>query len=117
MDEIIISFTPAQMWGWLLAVCGGVTVIAGAVAVIIKIIQTAKKPNDDQNERIAKLEERVAKHDELFSKDNDRLEVIENGNRVTQRALLALLDHGLDGNNVEQMRKAKEDLQQHLIER
>ena len=32
-------------------------------------------------------------------------------------ALLALLDHGIDGNNIEQMKQAKEDLQRHLVER
>lgn len=31
--------------------------------------------------------------------------------------LLALLDHGIDGNNIEQMQHAKEELQNHLINR
>jgi hypothetical protein len=47
----------------------------------------------------------------------DRLEAIEEGDRVSQVALLALLDHGLDGNNKEQMQAAKQKLQAHLINR
>ena len=36
---------------------------------------------------------------------------------LTQRALLALLSHGLDGNSIEQMEAAKAALEEHLINR
>jgi len=49
--------------------------------------------------------------------DKKRLDSLDEGNRATQRALLALLDHGIDGNNIEQMQHAKEALQNHLINR
>ena len=55
--------------------------------------------------------------DGKLDRDNNRLESIEEGNRATQRALLALLDHGIDGNNIKQMQDAKETLQNHLINR
>ena len=35
--------------------------------------------------------------------------------RVSQQALLALLDHSLDGNNVKQMEEAKDAIQKHLL--
>ena len=35
--------------------------------------------------------------------------------RVSQQALLALLDHSIDGNNVDQMRAAKIAIQKHLL--
>lgn len=112
-----IVFTLPQLWGWILAFCAAIITIAGAVAVVIKVINAAKKPNNDQNARLTALEERVGRHDQILAKDNIRIETIEAGTRVTQQALLALLDHGLDGNNVEQMKKAKDALQKHLIER
>ena len=59
---------------------------------------------------IDELEKRLNRHDEILAKDDRRLENIETGNRYTQRALLALLSHGIDGNEVEAMRKAKEEL-------
>ena len=51
--------------------------------------------------------------------DNDKhhFDAIDASNRVTQLALLALLDHGIDGNNIDQMQHAKEELQTHLINR
>ena len=41
----------------------------------------------------------------------------EEGNKYTQKALLALLAHAIDGNNVEQLRKAEDDLKNYLIDR
>lgn len=113
----VISFTPEQLIAGVLAMCTALGTIAGAVVIVLNVVKALRKPNEDQNSRLTKLEERVAKHDELFDNDKQRLEAIEAGNRFTHRALLALLDHGIDGNNVEQMRNAKADLQRHLIER
>ena len=53
----------------------------------------------------------------MLVQDVNRFDAIEAGNRVTQLAILALLDHGIDGNNVKQMQDAKEELQNHLINR
>jgi hypothetical protein len=55
--------------------------------------------------------------DGKLNNDNDRLESLDEGSRVTQRAILALLDHGIDGNNIDQMQDAKKALQSHLINR
>ena len=70
--------------------------------------------------KIAQLEQRVKHLEEIdgyLETDKKRLDGIEDGNRATKRALLALLDHGIDGNNIAQMQKAKEELQEHLISR
>lgn len=94
----------------ILAIVSAFILIATAVEKIAKAVKAAKAPNDLQNERLAALE--------AWRKEVDRKLIIDDdGNRVTQRALLALLDHGIDGNNIEQMQHAKEELQDHLINR
>ena len=115
--DTVIQFTPHQIIDIILAVCGGITAVAAAIGVIAVLVKKAKSPNQHQNERLDILENRVDKHDELLGNDNKRLKSIEDGNRVTQRALLALLAHGIDGNDIESMKKAKDDLQQYLIEK
>lgn len=114
MEEAIIT---NPIWVWLLAICGGIVTFATAITAIVNWVKALKKPNDDQNNRIKTLEDKVAAHDILFKSDGKRLELIESGNRVIQRSILALLEHGIDGNNIDAMRKAKDDLQEHLIER
>jgi hypothetical protein len=63
------------------------------------------------------LEEWRRDVDRKLLNDNNHLNAIDKGERVTQRALLALLEHGIDGNNLKQMKEAKNELQNHLINR
>ena len=111
------NITPTALWAIILAVASAIVLLSNAGEKIVKLVKAAKAPNDKQDERIQKLEEWRHRVDEKLNSDNRRLEGIEAGNRATQHALLALLDHGIDGNNIEQMRHAKEELQNHLINR
>lgn len=104
-----------EVLGWLLALAGAITTVGAAAERIAKAVKAAKAPNDRQDERIRELEQWRIGVDEKLGNDNRRLNTMEAGNRVTQLALLALLDHGIDGNNLEQMQHAKEELQNHLI--
>ena len=112
-----INITPEMIWSCALAAVSAFLLIANAAEKAVKAYKTAKAPNVKQDERIALLEKRMDKADRKLSSDDDRLRDIEKGGRATQRALLALLDHGIDGNNIKQMQDAKEELQNHLINR
>ena len=111
------ELTSAEIWTGVLAAASAFVLLANAAEKIGKAVQAAKAPNARQDERLAELEEWRKKVDRSLAQDLDRFESLDNGERVTQRALLALLDHGIDGNNIEQMRHAKEELQNHLINR
>lgn len=100
-----------------LAVASAIVLLSNAAEKIAKAWQAAKAPNNQQNERLDKLEAWREEVDGKLLHDHERFESLDSGNRVTQRALLALLDHGIDGNNIEQMQHAKEELQNHLINR
>lgn len=63
------------------------------------------------------LKQRLMTYDEHFDRDLRRIEVLEEGNKITQRALLALMSHAIDGNDVEALRKARNDLNEYLINR
>lgn len=109
------QITLAEVWGWIAAVLAAIVLISNAAEKIVQAVKAAKAPNDQQNERLNALEEWREEVDRKLIRDNDRFKDIDSGNRVTQRALLALLDHGIDGNNIKQMQDAKEALQDHLI--
>ena len=109
--------TTAEVWAAVLAVASAIVLLSNAAEKIAKAVQAAKAPNARQDERLKALEDWQKKVDASLAKDLDRFKAMEDGERVTQRALLALLDHGIDGNNIEQMRNAKEELQNHLINR
>lgn len=101
----------------VLAICGGVTVILTAAGHVYKVVQAAKAPAKKVEERLAKLEDTVKEHKGYFANDKERLEAIEEGTKVTQKALLALLSHGIDGNDTEAMKRARDELNDYLIKR
>ena len=111
------GWTPAEIWTAFLALVSAFMLIAGAIEKIAKAVQVAKAPNVQQNERLDKVEKHLEEVDGFLARDKKRLDSLDEGNRATQRALLALLDHGIDGNNITQMQHAKEELQNHLINR
>lgn len=115
------NFTPGEivalLVGGMLALAGAISTIGGAVEKIAKAVRVAKAPNDLQNDRLNELEEWRKDVDRKLNADKQHLDNLDAGSRVTQLALLALLDHGIDGNNIDQMQHAKEELQNHLINR
>lgn len=113
MSEI----SPTQLWTGLLAIASAIVLLSNAAEKIGKAIRLAKAPNQDLSDRMDAFDEWKAGVDRKLDADKRHLDAIDGGNRVTQLALLALLDHGIDGNNIEQMQHAKDELQQHLINR
>lgn len=100
-----------------LYICGAIMTICGTITTVVSIVKLAKSPKDALDGRLADIERRIANHDEILAKDNKRLMSIEEGNRVTQKALLALLAHGIDGNSFDAMTDARDELQKYLINR
>ena len=107
------------------AVASAIISIWGVVKIIGEIYKLVKKPSLDQDARILSLEEALKvmqqqmidndiKYKRYFDNDNLRLKYLEKGTAVTQKALVALLDHGISGNNLQQMEDAKEALVSHM---
>lgn len=104
-----------NVWAWVSAVLAGIVLIGNAADKIGKAWKAVKAPENSQNDRLDKVEEDVRIIKEKLDRDNHRLDDTANANHVTQEALLALLEHGLHGNNIEQMTKAKQNLEKYLI--
>lgn len=121
MPEWMQGLTPGQIGlliiGGTAALAGFINSVGAAVERVAKAVNAAKAPNATQDDRLDELEKWRKFVDAALARDLKRFESLDNGERVTQRALLALLDHGIDGNNREQMQHAKEELQNHLINR
>ena len=111
------NLTLTEIWTIVLAVASAIVLLSNAAEKIAKARQIAKAPSQALNNRVEALETWKDGVDQKLDNDKKRLDGIDSGNRVTQLALLALLDHGIDGNNIDQMQHAKEELQNHLINR
>lgn len=123
MDNVI-QFTPAQLIALILAVCGAIVTISAAIGVIAKAIDKARAPEKEQNERLDAHEKRLNAHDEIierfkeyFDNDDRRFKEIEKSNKITQSALLALLKHSINGEDITSLKEAEKSLEEYLIEK
>lgn len=112
-----MNITPEVIWSTLLAGASAFVLLSNAVEKVVKAYKTAKAPNIKQDERIDELYRWRESVDRRLKDGDNSLGQIRRGDKAMQGALIALLDHGIDGNNIEQMREAKKELNKYFIEK
>ncbi len=117
-------FDPVKFGNDVVWIAGVIMAVWGILGIVQKITEMVRKPEKDQNERITDLERQIKemkaehlKFLEFFANDKNRIDNITEGNAVMQKALLALLSNAIDGNNISEMKDARSELQEYLIER
>lgn len=101
-----------------------IVTIGAVVSLFYALSKFASTPNRTQDQRLDTLEKwKEYEFMKWKEKIENRLEVgnshfkkQDEGNQVTQKALLALIDHSLNGNNVHQLEEAKEQLTNYLTQ-
>lgn len=123
MDNVI-SFTPAELIAFITAIGGAIVTIGAVTTLIFKLFNKVKEPETKQNARLDAIEERLDVQDETietfkqyFTNDDNRFKAIERSNKITQGALLALLKHALNGNDVNSLKDAEKQLEAYLIDK
>lgn len=101
----------------ILAFCSAVT----SLYAVLKIFREEKKridePKEVQNGRIADLERRLESLERRLVTGDDHFDRLDKGIVVTQKALVALLQHAISGDNTDQLNAAREALNNYLIEK
>ena len=90
--------------------------VGAVVTLFITVSKAAQRPNQTQDERLDALEKWQSEVEKRLETGSSHFERIDSGNRVTQRALLALMSHAINGNDIDKLRKAKDDLETYLTE-
>ena len=104
-----------ELWPTILAVASAIVLLSNAVEKIVKAVKAAKAPETAQNQKIAELEARLDKLEREISLDEKQLKDARECNHVITKGVLALLDHGINGNNIDQMKEARGDVEKYLI--
>lgn len=98
------------VWQWVIGICGGITAIAAAVAVI-------RKPWNALISRIEALEKRHEEDQEANEKrlkaDLDLLQDVNNTIKYLNYGVFVLLDHAATGNSVDRCKEARDRLEKH----
>lgn len=102
-----------EWWGWLAASLAGLVLIANAVKAVREIFAPAVR----MEERLKKIETHDAKDKDRFAEIEKRFCEQENTNQAILKGLVALINHELDGNSIDGLRKTRNELLTQIIER
>ena len=116
MEDVTITLEHLA-WGM-----GFLITTASASKVVHSWFKPIKKLKEDVNGKVDKEEfQELQKEVEIWkgyqNEDHDRLKKVEKGNEVICKCILALTDHSLTGNSVDKLKRAKEEMQDYLIEK
>jgi restriction endonuclease S subunit len=94
----------------------------GLLLTILNIIdrstilkEKTEKPRKEMEERVDSLDNRIAEIENKLKNYDYRVIQLEDGVKVLLRSMSALLSHSIDGNNLEEMKDARDDLNEYLI--
>lgn len=104
-----------EIWTIILAAASAVVLLSNAAEKIVKAVKVARAPEERQNAEIVDIKDRLTKVETKLSSDDARIKDAKECNHVLTKGMLALLDHGINGNNVNQMKAARQDVEAYLI--
>lgn len=110
-----MTFTITELWQFFLAFLASIITMGGAGAVIYKVYNYFKKPTTERDSTLNEVKNELKSHAEKLDNDNRRLKELEDGNKVIMRSMLALMSHAIDGNHTDELRKARDDMQEYLL--
>jgi exonuclease VII small subunit len=94
----------------------------GLLLTILNIIdrstilkEKTEKPRKELEERVDSLDNRIAEIENKLKNYDYRVIQLEDGVKVLLRSMSALLSHSIDGNNLDEMKDARDDLNEYLI--
>lgn len=90
----------------LLSICGAVSIVGGAGAIIVKVIKPAFK-----------LSKRVEQLEQYNQIDYQRLKALEEMQKQQSKSLAAMLNHQITGNGIENMKKIRDELLESIIDK
>lgn len=90
----------------LLSICGAISIVGGAGAIIIKVIAPAFK-----------LSKRVEQLEAYNEKDYKRLQSLEEMQKQQSKCLAAMLNHTITGNGIDGMKKIRDELLEGIIDK
>ena len=112
----------------IIVISAGILTVMNLVDKIVGWIRQAKAPENEKlkaiefqlvqhGQRLDDHERTLEKHTSFFDVDKHRLDVLENGNHLACKALLALLRHTNGESNYEEMQDIEKELNGYIWKR
>lgn len=104
-----------DLWTTALAAASAIVLIANAVEKVVNAVKAAKAPEQRQDKEIVDIKGRLVNIEAKLENDKKQIADAKECNHVITKGMLALLEHGINGNNIDQMREARNDVNAYLI--
>ena len=91
----------------ILAICGGISVIGGAAAVLSGAYKKYKKPTSDLEQRIEVIESDIKDIKQKLNNDYENINNNRNDMNLLMRSMFCLIENKITGNNIEGLKKNK----------
>lgn len=110
VDDITISLSA------ILFILDTILLIGAVVTLYTKAMKPIKDREKAQKEKTEEVDKKLENHGERLDKGEKRFDQIAEMNKVQCFCLFALINHELSGNDVKKLEKAKEKLQDYVID-
>lgn len=94
----------------ILAVCGGISVVGGAAAVLSGAYKKYKKPTQDLESRIEIIEKDIRDIKTKLNNDYDSINANREDMNLLMRSMFGLIENKITGNNIENLKKTRDEL-------
>ena len=92
-------------WQTLLALCAGLLTLSGAVGACVRLFNPHRR-----------LRKQVEQNSARLDRDHERLTREENNTAAILSALYAIINHQIDGNHIDNLKTARNRLNERIIE-
>ena len=99
----------------LVAIAAGIVAVGGAWTFIEHLGNLATTKQNAVAEQVIEHARIIEKHAEYLDSDNQRLKKMEDSNRLIMRGMMTLMTHEIEGNHIDQLEDARNDIQKYLI--
>lgn len=101
----------------IMVICGWIITLGGAGTVIYNAYKRAKKPKDDIEGRLTSIENDVKEIKRKLQSDYDSINQNREDMNLLMRSMFSLIENKITGNNVEGLKKTRDELIAALTEK
>ena len=84
---------------------------------VMSAIKAYREEKHRRNHPVSSLENKMEEHEQKLKKDYERINSLEEGNRIMMRAMMAMLSHEINGNSVDKLAESMDEIEEYLLNR
>ena len=106
-----------QLWNIIQVFATGVIAIGGAGAIFVGLYRWFKKPDINRDEKLKEHEEKLSNDFQSIKELSKRQDETDEAMRILMKSMLAMMSHAIDGNHREELKDARDEMHEFLLQR